>query len=185
MPSAGCPWRQAVPFFSTGPSGGLVNVFVLDERDGHVVYTAYPGLYGDPTLGGNMLFVSGGCHEAKALDAKTGTVLWHYQEDCYGAGDTRTVFHDGVLWDPDYSSPFVGLDATSGARMVVLDEPNSFYGVSPVANDLILLSSYQGKALKVLNATNGSLRWSVTLPGTPLLPALVSPGYAFVLLGEQ
>jgi cysteine-rich repeat protein len=162
---------------------GEKTLFVLDERDGHVVYRGNAQGIGHPTLGGDMLFSSGGCHETDGMEARTGNVLWHYQEDCSGGGGERTVFHNGLLWVGD--SGLIALDAKTGARVAELEAPMPFWQISAVGDDLVLPSMYRGNALEVFDAANGSLRWSVALPAFPVLPVLIAPGYAFVLGGDQ
>jgi cysteine-rich repeat protein len=193
-------WRtqlKDVYAFATMPvaSGGAVflsaatassnTLFVLDERDGHLVYGGRAEGIGHLTLAAGKLFSSGGCHETEGMDARTGIISWHYAEDCFGGGGERTVFHAGMLWVGGADS-LLALDAETGTRVAELDAIRPFWQISAAGSDLVLPSIAGGNnALQVFEATTGMRRWEIALPDAPVLPVLITPGRAFVLGGSQ
>jgi outer membrane protein assembly factor BamB len=173
--------------FLTVATPNLAALFVLDERDGHRIYLGEALGLGHPTLGDGRLFSSGGCQETEGMNAATGDVLWHYEAGCTGGGGALDVFHAGKVWvQDDGTNGIIALDAASGALDAYLEsEDLTEFNVSAVGDTLVLPSLYRTDSLEVFDATTGALSWKVPLSGPPVLPALVTSDYAFVLCGQQ
>jgi outer membrane protein assembly factor BamB len=173
--------------FLTVATTNLAALFVLDERDGKRIYLGEALGIGHPTLGDGRLFSSGGCQETEGMNAATGDVLWHYEAGCYGGGGALDVFHAGKLWvKDDGTNGIVALDAASGTLDAYLEsEDLPEFNVSAVGDTLVLPSLYHTNSLEVFDAMTGALSRTVPLSGPPVLPALVTPDYAFVMCGQQ
>jgi hypothetical protein len=155
-------------------------LFALDERDGSVIYRGVAEGVGHVTQGASRLFTSGGCHETKATDPGTGTELWHYAENCFGGGNERTVFDNDRLLVNDGTTT-VALDAATGKLLSTIDAPSGIWPLS-VTGDLALFAELRvrGGDLRAFELPAGTEAWSVRLDQQPVLPLLLTPGYAFV-----
>jgi outer membrane protein assembly factor BamB len=171
--------------FLSGATHADENVFALDQRDGAVVYRAFSQGFGHLTLGDSTLFSSTGCHETNAIEARSGHALWHYAEDCFGGGIERTVFHQGLLFvNAPGAHPIAVLDSRSGARSATIEEEASIWPMSAADGFAFVQSRLDNQpALKVFDAQTGAFEWLVLLEDSPRLPVLITPGFAFVLLG--
>jgi outer membrane protein assembly factor BamB len=162
-------------------------LFVLDERDGDLVYGVDRAVGGQPTLGAGKIFSAQGCSGMLALDAATGDTVWHSNDHCFDSGAaTITMFHDGLLWIPFVDDGLVhALDAESGATVATLDDPSPSISLSAAGDQIVLPSFDDGNALRVFGATSGAFRWQVALPAYPRLPALTTPDTVYVLAGSD
>lgn len=155
-------------------------LFALDERDGSVMYRGVAQGVGHVTLGGSRAFTSGGCHETKAADLESGVELWHYQENCFGGGGERTVFDSDRLFVNDGGTT-VALDAATGMLLGSIDAQSRVWPVSVVGDvALFAMLRSRGGEVRAYDLPSGIEAWSVRLDQTPVLPLLLTPGYAFV-----
>jgi outer membrane protein assembly factor BamB len=172
--------------YLTVATTNLNALFALDERDGSQIYLAEADGIGNPTLGDGLLFNSSDCHETEGIDPVTGKVLWHYEEGCHGGGGQVDVFHNGRVWVRGDGDGTVALDPATGTLAATLQvEPLTAWVMSAVGNTLVLPSLWHANTLELFDATTGSLIDSVPLSAQPVLPALVTPAYAFVACGNQ
>jgi outer membrane protein assembly factor BamB len=192
-------WRAQLPGVNAGggslplAAGGAVFVgaavadhyelFALDERDGHVVYSIELDTGGDPTLGEGNLFLSVTCGETTAVNAATGATVWQTSERCAG-GPARSMNHGGILWASTEEGGLRALDQDSGATLGTLDEPDPPFMLSAAQDEIVLPSLTTTSALRVFGETSGAFRWQVALPAPPVLPALATPDTIYVLAGS-
>ena len=130
------------------------------------------------------MFSSSGCHQTDAIDARTGAPQWHYVESCTGGGGGRTAFGDGVLFVDDNEN-VIGLDASTGKKIAGLD--GRLFWAPSLANGLAVAQHFAPTTneLRAYDIRTGVTQWSTALEAQPELPVLITPGYAFALLGSQ
>ena len=160
-------------------------LFVLDERDGRLVYALRLATGGDPTLGSGKIFSTGTCDQTVAVDAATGSTVWHTDDQCPRGDSARTMLHDGVLWLPDVDGGLRLLDAASGRALGTVDDPSAFFLVSAAEDQIVLPAAGSAPALRMFGATQGAFRWQVALPALPVLPALTTPDTVYVVAGTS
>jgi outer membrane protein assembly factor BamB len=91
----------------------------------------------------------------------------------------------GVVLFVDHNGSVIGIDAKTGKKVASLD--GNLFWVPSVANGLAFAQHFAPTTneLRVYDIHSGATEWSVTLDAQPELPVLLTPGYAFVVLGSQ
>lgn len=181
---ASAPIASGGAVFVTGNTGREDASFALDACDGHTVWRGQAnGPGGHPTLGGNMLFSTGDC-DTTAVFAKDGTSLWGLSSSCTApGGGERTVYHLGVLYAGEFGTPYA-IDVNSGDPLEAFELSSSLWPPSVAGEDVVFRSSSMGfHWLEVFGSDGAFPQWSVSLPGYPWLPVLLTRSHAFVFAG--
>jgi len=166
--------------FITGAVNSGEPLFAIDGSTGRVLYDA-ESIGGRPlTLGESTLFNGAGCYETDALDARSGTQLWHFKTGCSGGGSQPTTYHRGQLFVPE--SVISVLDAVTGAqRRFML---NGFWAPACDGDTGFLVV---GSELSGVDLRDARMRWKLSLGESaaydhhPAMPPLVVNGFVYVV----
>ncbi len=139
----------------------------------------------DASLG--LIFVATWAGHVYAMDARTGTIKWHFALP--GAGKIGAGLASGpalannTLFLGDYSGRIIALDAHSGKPRWVYQDHGSIVATPVVrmANgmEMDVYVANQNGMLTALHATNGSMEWHIYLGELRSAPVLVN-GTLFV-----
>jgi hypothetical protein len=176
--------------FVTAATEDGFRLFALREADGSVAYRV-PAQEGMPTYGDGTVYTSSDCYETRAIDARTGKELWHYEGTCSGSGPSRiTSYWHGYLFTLSSSGQIGVLDGPTGMLVAELTAasqrswPLSF-GETPFATETYATSP-STTAFGLFACRGGHFlapELLAPLDGRPYLPMIVTPAYFVGWLG--
>jgi outer membrane protein assembly factor BamB len=172
--------------FLTTALDELVITFVLDERDGSVVYDRQT-LPGTPTIGANVLFAPGDCHRVAAHLPADGTLLWSYPtgSSCTQLDVGNAAYDRGVVLVGDSYQSIVSVDANSGDELFELDLEGLFWPVSAVDGEAFFQSGNdENQVVGTFETGSGEILWTAPVPDRLELPLLLTPGYVLAVVGQ-
>jgi outer membrane protein assembly factor BamB len=71
---------------------GSDNLYALDQRDGHALWSIFTNGAGDPAVSDSAIFSAWACSLARAYDRLTGNRIWtHPTSGCFGTGTTPAL----------------------------------------------------------------------------------------------
>ena len=150
-------------------------VYAFDESTGQGLWSqnVNGGGVGSPVVSDMGVFVSLGCQSWSAFAPLSGSLLWSHEGSCTGGGESTPVLFGGTLFGSDPMGS-LALDVRSGATI------GTFAADLPPAFEGTLGFTIAGGALRALDATLTTVRWTFPGDGRLSTAPLVAGGYVFV-----
>jgi outer membrane protein assembly factor BamB len=160
----------------TGGAGLGGTAYAVDGTAGAVLWTAsvQGGDVSSPALSADAVFFNYACVQAYAFSRTDGTMLWHHDGPCSGAGGATPVYSQGRLWARDSAMSNLVLDATTGGAL------GSFSAtVIPAFADQrgFFLA---GTTLQALDVATRTILWSFDGDGLLASAPLVVNGFVYI-----
>ena len=171
------------PVHGTAYYGGMVyfgtdegTLHALDAATGRKVWNAAVGPPSDAEISAGTVYVRDGAWGVRALDARTGTLLW--KSPFLDIGFAAPTVVGGLVYVGSYNGYVYALDATTGSIVWSYATAGFIEGSSVVVSGGLAYVSSGDMNLYALDATTGALLWKAPLGpqeyNQPLTPALAN-----------
>lgn len=151
-----------------GSQDGTVHAFAADSGAELWTFPTEPMDDGPYTIvDGDTIYTIGGDGLAYALNAETGTEIWHSDESRLLG--TRPVFGDGVLYAPAFGEAYAGTDRTSHFYAINASDGSLIWeaelGAVPTSRanlwvDGTIFTGADDGSLYAINAADGTVLWN-------------------------